>query len=220
MRTRAPVLAALAGTCLALAPVAAAQPSADSTHADAGNLHVVAIDCRVFATALLHTATIGGGLGVRYYPHPRWSTGIAYALAEQPPEETFGYSIGKPVLDLSTFYWVNQFDLLRKGRLAIAASLANGLAVLSLGDNAGRTGTYTPQGRRTRPKPVAANYMYAVQPGIYFCFRLWETRRGVGFHLTAEGNYRFLAGGTKFGSSNDFQGYCIGAGIAIMAAAQ
>ncbi len=218
MRKRAPVLAALAGACLALAPGATAQPSADSSRTDAGNLHRVAIDCRVFATELLNTATGGGGLGVRYYPRPGWSTGIAYALAVQPPAETFGYTIGKPVLDLSTFYWVNQFDLVRKGRFGMEGSLSNGLAILSLGDNAGRTSFYTPRGHHTRPTPVAATSLYAVQPGIYLHFRLFGTRNGITFHLTAEGNYRLLIGGAKFGSPRDFQGYCIGAGIAIESA--
>lgn len=90
-------------------------------------------------------------------------------------------------------------------------SLINGLSMARLGDNAIKERRH-----KYRPKEVATNYFYTLEPGAGFSFKLTSNHQDADFWLTAETNYRFLFGDSKYATTKEFSGYLFAIGISLI----
>ncbi len=77
----------------------------------------------------------GVSVDVKYYPKPRFATGINVSWLGKNISETFSYDIEKPYLNYTVIGWINQYDLFQKERIRVNLNINNGLAVSQLADN-------------------------------------------------------------------------------------
>lgn len=174
------------------------------------------IDIGALRTPVLSKNFYGLYISVKYYPLKRYATGIDLSFSEKKIIDTFSYSIKKPLLDFYEFSWTNQFDFIQSKRIRMGLNVNNGLAVARLGDNSIKETYYTEYGPEEKPKKVAANYFYLLEPGMDLSIKLFHIKRFSDFYLTSKAKYRFLFGNCKFAQLSDFSGYYFGLGVSLI----
>jgi hypothetical protein len=178
--------------------------------------HEAAFDICAIYTPILSHNFYGLNLDMKYYPEKKYATGLYISCTEKKINDTFTYSIGQPILYNYEMGWINQYDFVHTDRARINVNLNNGLAMFRLGDNDIKEKYRTRYGYGYRPKEIATNYYYLLEPGIDVSYRLFSNNHYPDFYLTAEAKYRFLFGNSKYGSTNQFSNYLIAVGVSII----
>ncbi|MGI8952230.1 MAG: hypothetical protein ACR2FN_11685 [Chitinophagaceae bacterium] len=171
----------------------------------------VGIDLYAVQTPLLSKKFYGVNWNIKYFPTERIGTGVYITFSQKKIGDTFTYSIGKPIIYYYEIGWINQYNFLQTDRMRVNINLINGLSVSRLGDNAIKEKRY-----KYRPKEVATNYFYLLEPGAGFSFKLISNNQDADLWLTAETNYRFVFGSSKYATTKQFSGYLFGIGISII----
>ncbi len=161
-------------------------------------------------TQILSKEFYGINWNIKYFPNKRIGTGAYITFSQKKISDTFTYSIKKPIIDYYEIGWTNQYNFLKTKRVQIDISLINALSMSRLGDNA-----FKERYHKYMAKEVATNYFYTLAPGAGFAFKLISTNDGAGIWLTAETNYRFVFGSSKYAITKQFSGYLFGIGISI-----
>lgn len=167
-------------------------------------------------TSFVQKSFFGAYLDLKYYAAQRWATGLSLSIAQRKITDTFSYSIGQPLLTFYEIGWVNQYDFFQKDNLRIGLSLNNGMAIARLGDNTQKERYRTRYGYQKRAKEIETNYLYLLQPGLDISYKVYSDKDGLDIYATSKAQYRVVLGNPKFGQTNDFSNYWLGAGITII----
>jgi hypothetical protein len=178
--------------------------------------HEVSADLGAFYTPLLSRNVYGFNFDMKYYPVKRWATGLTASIATKKTDNSYQYTIGKPIISYDEFGWINQYDLVHKDQFRLNVNLNNGMAIAKLGDNADKVLQWTRYGNVEVPKKIATNYFYLLQPGLDISFRVYNHRHDPDIYLTAKAKYRYVFGDSKYGQLSDFSNYYVGFGISLI----
>lgn len=166
----------------------------------------VAIGSSIVQTSLLSKKFYGISVDIKDSPSKRIGNGLCFFFCDKKISDTFGYRIQKPIVEYAEIKWINQYNFLQKNRMRMNISLINGLSIAWLVDDAIRVNNHS--------KEIARNYFYLLEPGAGFSFKLVSNNsHKKNLWLTAETNYRFVFGHSKFGSTKQFSSYLFGIGI-------
>lgn len=165
-------------------------------------------DFYMIQTSLLSRNFYGMNYNLKFFPAKHIGTGLYAILSLKDIKNTYNYSIKKPVILYSEIGWTNQYNFIQTKKVRMDFSMANCLAVASLCDGAIRRGKY--------PKEIATNYFYAFEPGTGILYNLSSGKKDPGCWLSAEYDYRFVIGGTKYSSPNDFPGNLFKIGFSLI----
>ncbi|MFI5187501.1 MAG: hypothetical protein ACHQF0_12290 [Chitinophagales bacterium] len=169
------------------------------------------INVSAINTQLLSGKFYGINWNIKYFPTKRFATGAFIVFSQKKISDTFSFSIEKPIIYYYEIGWANQFDLLKTDRTQINISLVNALSVSRLGDNAHKERIH-----KNSAKEIATNYFYAFEPGGGFGIKLFSAGQNGDIWLTAETNYRFVAGKSKYAATKQFSGYLFSLGISVI----
>lgn len=178
--------------------------------------HEMAFDFFTFNTRVVNNLFWGGGLGIKYYPSKKFSSGIYLAISGKNIKDTFNFSIIKPVVTNTEIGWVNQYDLVQNAGFRIGVSLINGLLISELRDKAIKERVRTTKGYRNVSKEIAINRYYLLEPGLDFSFKLISNKHDPDYFLTAMIKYRSIFGSSKYGSNEQFGGFLFGIGLSLI----
>lgn len=99
--------------------------------AKAKGVEALSLGAGVSYTNFLGKNFPGMYLDLKFFPYEKWSTGINVSACGRKVDNSFG-QVTTPKLDYSEVSWVNQYDILKRGRWAIGLNILNGLAVSRL----------------------------------------------------------------------------------------
>jgi len=174
------------------------------------NSKEVEVNLSIINTKILSQQFYGINWKIKYFPTDRLGTGVYITVFQKKISDTFTYSIKEPVIDFYEFGWTNQYNFFKTNGVQAGINLINALSMSRLGDNAVKEKYH-----KYMSKEVSTNYYYTLQPGAYFAFKLISTKQNGGIWLTAETNYRFVFGKSKYAATKQFSGYSFGIGISV-----
>ncbi|MBX9853415.1 MAG: hypothetical protein K2X86_16840 [Cytophagaceae bacterium] len=180
------------------------------------NRHELAFEFYAVNTRMLNKNLWGGGMDVKYFPVKKWGTGLSFVAVVGKPTDTFSFSIRKPAVTYSEFGWVNQYDVINKGKVRANINLVNGLALVELRDNGEKIRTQTRYGYKNVAKLLARNYYYLLEPGLDISYKVFSNKHYPDFYLTGRIKYRQVFGNSKFASENMFSGPFAGIGLSLI----
>ncbi len=165
-------------------------------------------------TRVVGLPTFGINFDIGVYPTRRWLSALTFAGGSRKTPFSFGYAVGKPSVSYVEFGWLNQYQTLDYKRWQFGVNLTNGLAISTLGDRAQMQTYWTGKTVSSRPKTIATEYYYLLQPGAALSFRLNKPNaKTPALRLTAVARYRYLLGGGKFTTADDYNGLYYSLGI-------
>ena len=129
------------------------------------------------------------------------STGLLFIANSSSQNDTFGYKVKQPVINVIEVGWLNSFTIIEKKNLILNDSLGNDLTVIRLGDNAEKTTTFTGKALATASKEIVSNYYYTISPGLDASVRLYKT-----LFTSINIKYREMLGSPSFTSTSGFNG--------------
>lgn len=179
------------------------------------NRHEIAADFYALNTVVLNKTLWGGGLDIKYFPVPKWATGLSIAFASGHITDTFSFSIKDPMVNFWEIGWLNQFSILTKAKFRGAVNLVNGLSAFELVDDGQKVPRRTRYGYRNAAKQLATNYYYVLSPGIDLMVRLVSNKNNPDWYLTSKVKYRIVFGSSSFASENMFAGLSVAIGISV-----
>jgi hypothetical protein len=149
----------------------------------------------------------GLAIEIKYKINSKLSTGLLFIANSSSQNDTFGYKVKQPVINVIEVGWLNSFTIIEKKNLILNASLGNDLTVIRLGDNAEKTTTFTSKALATTSKEIVSNYYYTISPGLDASVRLYKT-----LFTSINIKYREMLGSPSFTSTSGFNGmnYSIG----------
>jgi hypothetical protein len=165
-------------------------------------------DAYAIETPLLSKNFYGMDWNLKYFPIKHLGTGVHLSISEKKIKDTFNYAIKKPIILYYEIGWTNQYNFIQTRKLRMNITMANCLVAASLCDDAIRRGKY--------PKEIATNYFYSLEPGAGISFNLSSGKKNPSCWLSAEYDYRFVIGGTKYASPNRFPGNLFKIGLSII----
>lgn len=161
------------------------------------NRHEISIDIAASNTYLLKNNLTGLVFGVRYFPRPRWGTGIMLSVAAKKVRDTFGYSVIQPQLGYYEFAWANEYRLINKERFLLSIEMLSGLSIAQLRDRAVLEKT-TSRGRdRYIPKEITTDYYFLLKPSISVSYKFISNKHYPDFYLTGK-----IAESLNFGNNS------------------
>ncbi|MGC4057745.1 MAG: hypothetical protein QM743_06435 [Chitinophagaceae bacterium] len=161
-------------------------------------------------TRILDKDLWGAQFGFSVFVSPRWTTGISIGGGSRKTNQTFSFTVLKPVVDYYELSWRNEYELYNKGRIRAGLMLDNGLAYARLGDNAFKTSYSTRYGKRYRSKEISTDYFYLFQPGCSVSLSLGRPSASSEILLSGTAQYRMVWGNPKYGDVNQFRNYSFG----------
>ena len=171
---------------------------------------VAEVNLSIINTQMLSQQFYGINWKIKYFPTNRIGTGVYITVFKKKISDTFTYSIKEPVINFYEFGWTNQYNFLKTNGMQAGINLINALSMSRLGDNAVKEKYH-----KYMAKEVSTNYYYTLEPGADFTFKLISTKQNEGIWLTAETNYRFVFGKSKYATTKQFSGYSFGIGISV-----
>ncbi|MEK7255633.1 MAG: hypothetical protein AAB316_12870 [Bacteroidota bacterium] len=154
------------------------------------------------------------------FPNERVGTGFHVAGIYRKNSASFGLQAVEPLFSLTDIGWTNQVNFLQNRRFSLGMEAVVGAAIATLSDNAEKETRQvffsTGEGigyvqEVEEPKVVERSTFFLFKPSLNASVRLFEYLR-----LQARGNYRFLAGRSKFGSRSEMDGWMFDAGVALV----
>lgn len=139
------------------------------------------------------------------------STGLFFMANSSSQNDTFGYKVKQPVINVIEVGWLNSYTILEKKNLIINASLCNDLTVIRLGDNVEKTTTFTGKALATTSKEIVSNYYYTISPGLDASVRLYKT-----LFTSINIKYRQILGNPSFTSTSGFNGINYSVGLTFI----
>ena len=151
----------------------------------------------------------GGGMEILYYYNHNLASGLSFDYTNKYISNKFGYAIGKPFLSFTTWGWANEICIYRTGRARINMEIINGVSIAELSDY-DETTPYTYKGTTyNRPKEVAANYYYTIEPGLDIAWRFFTDC----IYMNLKAKYLGMSGSGQFGSTADFSNCNLALGL-------
>jgi hypothetical protein len=172
---------------------------------------MLAWDLGSFYTPLLNKNLIGFNTDLKYYWARRFSTGVNWSIATKKINETYSYTILKPIIYYNELGLINEFEFLQHKWVRMNMNLNNGLCNPYLGDDAFNKHYGSSAHGYSIPKRITSNYYYMLEPGISLSVRFSNY-----FYLTLKGKYRFIYGKTNFGTMDEFKSYYVGLTLSII----
>ena len=175
-----------------------------------------AVDLCGVLTSVLAKNFCGFNFDLKYFPIKRIGTGLYFTYAKKKINNTFTYTIGKPIIGCYEIGWINQYNFLQTEKVRVAVDLNNGVSIARLGDDAIKEKRRARFGYTYISKEVATNYYYLLEPGADFSFRLFSFNHSPDIWVTTKTKYRFLFGSSQYGTTKQFSGYLFGIGISLI----
>ena len=163
-------------------------------------------------TPFLNYAMYGFGLAIKYHPTDIFGTGgyLNYFF-RKPIMENFGYAITQPEIKFAEIGWINQLNLITKGKVKLNINLSTGMLITNLLD-AGLEGKHLPNGEiNDRDEDIDTDLYLTIQPGADISWAI-----DPGFWITLTGKYRFVVGGSDFGRTNQYANYTLFLGFTVL----
>lgn len=180
------------------------------------NIHEVAIDVFLSNTIQISHSVTRGGISIKHYPVKKFAGGLYLTFSQSLLKDTFGFSIGQPVVATREIGLLGQFDFIQQNTIRAGITLINGIWLMDLRDKSIRQRVETRHGTRYVSKEVATNVFYVVQPGLDLSYRLISNHHNPDFFLSGKMNYRFAVGNADFGSVSHAGGWEFGIGLSMI----
>lgn len=165
------------------------------------------VNLSVTNTQIFSQQFYGINWNIKYFLTNRIGTGVYITVFKKKISDTFTYSIKQPVIYFYELGWTNKYNFLRTNSVQFDICLINALSMSRLGENAIKEKYH-----KYMAKEISTNYFYALEPGAGFAFKLISSE---GIWLTAETNYYFVFGVSKYATTKQFSGYSFGIGISV-----
>ena len=168
-------------------------------------------------TSILHQNFWGFNVDAKFYClNKHLMTGLYVNLFEKLINDTFQYSIKKPIMDFYEFGWINQYYLIQKKNFRLNLNLSNWIAYSRLGDNSEKEKRFNGLLHLKTPKEISTNYYYLLEPGLDISYKTLKINKILDLYITAKAKYRFLFGKSKYSSTDQFSNYYIAIGISLI----
>jgi hypothetical protein len=187
---------------------------------DAKKIHEFSTSLSAVYVSIFSKAFPGFSLELKYFPMPRYSTGIYIGDASRNVTDTFGYSLQAPHVNYYQFAWINQYDIINRKIFRLSGSLLSGLALAKLEDN-GKEVEHTVFSKHgayhTYSEPtVAKNKYFLLRPRFDIACRVLPRSIKVpAMYVLMSIGYNLVSGESNFSTTKEFSSYVVSAGVSI-----
>jgi hypothetical protein len=162
-------------------------------------------------TTIINEYQPGLAIELKNKINSKLATGLLFIANSSSQNDTFGYKVKQPIINVIEVGWLNSYAIVEKKNLIINASLSNDLTIIRLGDNGEKSTTFTSKVFVTTSKEIVSNYYYTISPGLDASVRLYRT-----LFSSINVKCREMLGGPSFTSTSGFNGINYSVGLTFI----